>query len=123
MAALALNRIIPTAIKYQGSLVENVRGLKEIFAGADFKKASQIQLEMITEMSEHINNIKTKVDEMTAARKKANAQTDVKKQAIEYCEKVKSYFDTIRYHVDKLELLVDNEIWPLPKYRELLYTK
>lgn len=123
MADLALNHIIPTAIKYQGSLVQNVRGLKEIFAGAEFKKASQIQLDMISEISEHVNIIKTKVDEMTESRRKANALPDVKKQAIDYCEKVKSYFDVIRYHVDKLELLVDDESWPLPKYRELLFTK
>lgn len=123
MADLALNHIIPTAIKYQGFLVENVSGLKELFSGSDFKKTASIQLEMITAISEHINIIKTKVDEMTEARKKANAITDVKKQAIEYCEKVKSYFDEIRYNVDKLELLVDDESWPLPKYRELLFTK
>lgn len=123
MADLALNHIIPTAIKYQGSLVQNVRGLKDIFSGAEFKKASQIQLDMISEISEHVNIIKTKVDEMTEARRKANALSDVKKQAIDYCEKVKSYFDVIRYHVDKLELLVDDESWPLPKYRELLFTK
>ncbi|MGZ4117583.1 MAG: glutamine synthetase III family protein, partial [Bacteroidia bacterium] len=101
MADLALNHIIPTAIKYQSSLIENVKGLKEIMSPADFKKNGQIQLEMITEISEHINVIKTKVDEMTEARKKANAVTDVKKQAVDYCEKVKSYFDVIRYHVDK----------------------
>lgn len=123
MADLVLNHIIPTAIKYQGSLVENVRGLKEIFSGAEFKKVAQIQLEMISAISEHINVIKTKVDEMTEARKKANALTDVKKQAIDYCEKVKAYFEEIRYNVDKLELLVDDESWPLPKYRELLFTK
>ncbi len=123
MADLALNHIIPTSIKYQSSLVENVRGLKEIFGAAEFKKASTIQLEMITAISDHINTIKTKVDEMTEARKKANSITDVKKQAVEYCEKVKAYFDDIRYHVDKLELLVDDESWPLPKYRELLFTK
>jgi len=75
------------------------------------------------EISEHINIIKTKVDQMTEARKKANAIADVKKQAVEYCEKVKSYFDVIRYHVDKLEIVVDDESWPLPKYRELLFTK
>ncbi|MCW3086518.1 MAG: Glutamate--ammonia ligase [Bacteroidetes bacterium] len=123
MADLALNHIIPTSIKYQSSLVENVRGLKEIFGAAEFKKASTIQLEMITAISDHINTIKTKVDEMTEARKKANGITDVKKQAVEYCDKVKAYFDDIRYHVDKLELLVDDESWPLPKYRELLFTK
>ncbi|MDF2435652.1 MAG: glutamine synthetase type [Bacteroidota bacterium] len=123
MADLALNHIIPTAIKYQGSLVENVRGLKEIFAGAEYKKVAQIQLDMISAISEHINIIKTKVDAMTEARKKANKLTDVKKQAIAYCDDVKSYFDDIRYNVDKLELIVDDESWPLPKYRELLFTK
>lgn len=123
MADLSLNHIIPTAIKYQSSLIENVRGLKEIMNASDFKKNAQIQMEMIAEISEHITTIKTKVDEMTEARKKANAITDVKKQAIDYCEKVKSYFDIIRYHVDKLEILVDDESWPLPKYRELLFTK
>jgi glutamine synthetase len=123
MADLALNHIIPTAIKYQSSLVENVCGLKEILSGSDFKKAAHIQLDMITAISEHINIIKTKVDEMTEARKKANAISDVKKQAIEYCDKVKAYFDDIRYNVDKLEILIDDESWPLPKYRELLFTK
>lgn len=120
---LALNHIIPTAIKYQSTLIANVRGLKEITSGPEFKKTAQIQLDMISEISEHINTIKTKVDEMTEARKKANALSDVKKQAVEYCEKVKAYFEIIRYHVDKLELLVDDESWPLPKYRELLFTK
>ncbi len=123
MADLAMSHIIPTAIKYQSSLIENVRGLKEIMSEADFKKSGQIQLAMISEISDHINIIKTKVYEMTEARKKANAISDVKKQAIDYCDKVKSYFDIIRYHVDKLELLIDDENWPLPKYRELLFTK
>jgi glutamine synthetase len=120
---LVLNHIIPTAIKYQSSLIENVRGLKDLMGAAEFKKASAIQMEMITEISERINVIKSKVDEMTEARKKANAITDVKNQAIAYCDKVKAYFETIRYNVDKLELLVDDESWPLPKYRELLFTK
>lgn len=123
MADLAQNHIIPTAIKYQSSLIENVRGLKEIMSPSDFKKNAQIQLEMINEISEHIFIIKTKVDEMTESRKKANAISNAKKQAVDYCEKVKSYFDVIRYHVDKLELLIDDESWPLPKYRELLFTK
>lgn len=123
MADLAMSHILPTAIKYQSSLIENVRGLKEIMSDSEFKKSGQIQLGMISEISEHINIIKTKVDEMTEARKKANAISDVKKQAVEYCDKVKSYFDVIRYHVDKLELIIDDDFWPLPKYRELLFTK
>ncbi len=123
MADLAMSQIIPTAIKYQSSLIENVKGLKDIMSDADFKKTGQIQLGMILEISEHVNTIKTKVDAMIEARKKANVITDGKKQAIEYCEKVKCYFDVIRYHVDKLELIIDDESWPLPKYRELLFTK
>ena len=123
MADLAMSHIIPTAIKYQSSLIENVKGLKDIMTQADFKKGGQIQLGMILEISEHINTIKTTVDQMIEARKKANVITDAKKQAVEYCEKVKCFFDVIRYHVDKLELLIDDESWPLPKYRELLFTK
>ncbi len=123
MADLALSQIIPTAIKYQSSLIENVKGMKEIMDAVDFKKVAQIQLEMISEISEHVRIIKTKVDEMVDARKKANAISDVKKQAVDYCEEVKTFFDEIRYHVDKLELLIDDESWPLPKYRELLFTK
>jgi glutamine synthetase len=120
---LALNHIIPTAIKYQTSLIENVEGLKDIFGASDFKKTAAIQIEMIKEISEHVSTIKNNVDAMIEERKKANALTDVKKQAVAYCEKVRPYFDVIRYHVDKLELLVEDESWPLPKYRELLFTK
>ena len=123
MADLALNHIIPTAIRYQSSLIENVKGLKDLMPAAEFKKASKVQMDMISEISEHISTIKTKVDEMTEARKKANGIKDVKKQAAEYCNKVKPYFEVIRYHVDKLELLVEDESWPLPKYRELLFTR
>lgn len=123
MGDLAMNHIIPTAIRYQSALVTNVRGLKEIMSDADFKKAAGIQMEMISQISDHVATIKTNVDEMTEARKTANAITDMKKQAVSYCEHVRPYFDVIRYHVDKLELLVDDEAWPLPKYRELLFTR
>jgi glutamine synthetase len=78
---------------------------------------------MITAISNHINTIKTEVDKMIEERKKANKLTHPRDQAIAYCDKVRAHFDTIRYHVDKLELLVDDESWPLPKYRELLFTK
>lgn len=145
---LAMNHIIPTAIRYQTFLIENVKGLKEIMGaavsakqmaiaggiadeassngksgGSTFSKAATVQLEMISEISEHISVIKTGVDEMIEERKKANAIADVRKQAEAYCDNVKPYFDKIRYHVDKLELLVDDEMWPLPKYREMLFTK
>ncbi len=120
---LATNNIIPTALQYQNRLIENARGLKEIFNAAEYKKAAGTQLEMIMEISEHIAAIRKLVDEMTEARKKANALTDHKKMAEAYCNKVKPYFDVIRKHVDDLEMIVDDEAWPLPKYRELLFTK
>ncbi|MEW6469371.1 MAG: glutamine synthetase III [Bacteroidota bacterium] len=119
---LALNHIIPTAIKYQSMLVENVEGLKDILNG-EFKKASKVQTEMILEISEHISAIKENVDAMTEERKKANAIEDAEKKAKAYCDKVRPYFDIIREHVDKLELIVDDESWPLPKYREMLFVK
>ncbi len=123
MADLALNHIIPTAIKYQKILVDNVSGLKNILENKEYHKAASVQLEIILEISEHMGAIKTKVDEMIEARKKANAIDGHKKQAEEYCNKVKAFFEDIRYHADKLELVIDDENWPLPKYRELLFTK
>ena len=71
-------------------------------------------------MSAHIKVIKENADEMVEARKKANAIVDIRQRAINYCDKVKTYFDIIRYEVDKLELIVDDELWPLPKYREMV---
>ena len=119
---IARNHVIPTAIRYQNTLIENVRGLKEIF-GKDFEKIAKEQIVLIKEISSHIEGINTKVEEMTEARRKANALTDGAKMADAYCEKVKPYFEIIREHCDKLELLVDDEIWTLTKYRELLFTK
>ena len=119
---IARNHVIPTAIRYQNTLIENVRGLKEIF-GAAFEKIGKEQIVLIKEISEHIEGINTKVEKMTEARKKANALTDAQKMAEMYCDKVKPHFDEIREHCDKLELLVDDEIWTLTKYRELLFTR
>ncbi|HEV7231150.1 MAG TPA: glutamine synthetase III [Bacteroidia bacterium] len=123
MADLAMNQIIPTAIKYQKILVDNVSGLKNILEGKEFAKVAGTQLEIIFEISEHLGTIKKHVDEMVEERKKANVIEDHKKQAVAYCEKVKAHFEAIRYHVDKLELIIDDENWPLPKYSELLFTK
>ena len=120
---LAQNHIIPIALKYQNTLIENAKGLKEMFAAAEFKKYSAVQLRLIAEISDHISVIQDSVDKMIEARKKANKIEDAKKRAYAYADNVKPFFDTIRYNVDKLELLVDDEMWPLPKYRELLYTK
>ena len=120
MGELVNNVIIPAAINYQSALVENVKGLREIGLKADTYAA---QLDIINKLAEHINFIKTNVDLMVDARKKANGIEDNRDKAIAYDETVKSFFQPIRYHVDKLEQLVDDRLWPLPKFRELLFIK
>ena len=117
---LAMNHIIPTAIIYQNKLITNVKGLKDI--GVD-KKVYQETLNMITEISEHIHGIKTGVDKMTEERKSANNLDNTRDAAIAYCDKVKPHFDEIRNHADKLELMIDDEDWPLAKYREMLFLR
>ncbi|MEZ4853675.1 glutamine synthetase III [Flavobacterium sp.] len=119
---IARNHVIPTAIKYQNTLIDNVKGLKEIF-GKDFEKLAKEQMSLIKEISEHIEGINSKVEAMIEERKKANNSTNVEKMAEAYCNKVKPYFEEIRYHTDKLELLVDDEMWTLVKYRELLFVR
>ncbi|WP_034889999.1 glutamine synthetase III [Gillisia sp. Hel_I_29] len=119
---IARNHVIPTAIRYQNVLIENVRGLKEIFE-QDFKKHSKEQIGIIEAISGHIEHINADVNKMTDARKKANVIEDAEERALAYCDNVKPFFEEIRYHCDKLELLVDDETWPLTKYRELLFTR
>jgi glutamine synthetase len=119
---ISLNHVIPTAIRYQNTLIENVKGLKEIF-GSEFEKIAKEQIRLIKEISKHIEGINSKVEEMTNTRKKANGLSDAQEMAYAYCNKVKPYFEVIREHCDKLELLVDDEIWTITKYRELLFTK
>lgn len=119
---IARNHVIPTAVKYQNILIDNVKGLKEIY-GKDFKKFASEQLLLILEISMRIEAINSGVTKMTNERKKANSISDTTKKAKVYCSKVKPLFDDIRYHCDKLELLIDDELWPLAKYRELLFTK
>ncbi|GFZ87101.1 glutamine synthetase [Aquaticitalea lipolytica] len=119
---IARNHIVPTAVKYQNVLIENVKGLKEIY-GTGFKKHAKEQMVLIEEISEHIESINSNVTKLINARKTANTISDIEKKALDYCHKVKPIFDDIRYHCDKLELLVDDELWPLTKYRELLFTK
>jgi glutamine synthetase len=121
MGDLAANHIVPTALKYQSALINNVRGLKEIFSAVEYKKAAQAQLDLISEISERVNTILKLANDMVEARKAANKLTDARKQADAYCYKVQPFFELIRYQVDKLELLVDDEIWCLPKYREMLF--
>jgi glutamine synthetase len=119
---ISTNHVIPTAIRYQNTLIENVKGLKDIF-GSDFETIAKEQIILIKDISRHIEGINSKVLEMTNERKKANVLTDGQAMAEAYCNNVKPYFEIIREHCDKLELLVDNELWTLTKYRELLFTK
>ncbi|MES2515737.1 MAG: glutamine synthetase III [Bacteroidota bacterium] len=123
IADMVSNQIIPAALNYQKTLVESVRGMKDIMTPAEFKVVAKSQLELIKEISEKVTIIKTEADLMTEERKKANNLDNAKKQAHAYCEKVKPYFESMRYNVDKLEGIVDDATWPLPKYREMLYLR
>lgn len=118
---IAGNHVLPTAIAYQNRLLENVRGLKEVLDPKVFKKASAEQLKMIEEISQYISDIIANKGAMIEARKKCNKIEDVRERSIMYREEVYPYFDKIRYACDKLELLIDDEIWPLPKYREMIF--
>ena len=103
-------------------LIENVSGLKDIF-GKEYETHATEQIRLIKRISEHIDAIHSKVEKMINARKKTNKIDDIEAKAEAYCFKVKPFFDDIRYHCDKLELMVDDELWPLTKYRELLFTR
>lgn len=121
MGELATTYILPSAVKYQNVLVQNIKGLKE----AGLKPGAYAnQLQVLEKISEHINTMSDHVEKMIEARKKANKIEDTRKRAIAYCDDIKEkYFDTIRYHVDKLELVVDDSFWTLPKYREILFLR
>ena len=119
---IAMNHVIPTAVNYQNTLIRNVKGLKEVF-GEEFETVAKEQMDLIKKISEHISGITKKTNAMVEERKKANITVDAEKKAIMYCEKVKPYFEEIRYHCDKLELMIDDELWPLVKYREMLFTR
>lgn len=119
---VAMNHVIPTAVNYQNTLIKNVMGLKEVF-GKEFESIAKEQMDLIKRISEHISGITVNTNAMVEERKKANVTKDEEKKAFLYCDKVKPYFDKIRYHCDKLELMIDDELWPLVKYREMLFTR
>ncbi len=121
MGELCTSHILPSAIKYQNILIENIKGLKDLgMMGNAF--ANQVQI--LEKISKHIAEISDGVEKMIEARKACNAMTNTRARAIAYCNTVKeAYFDKIRYHVDKLELLVDDQYWLLPKYREMLFIR
>ena len=116
---IARNHVVPTAVRYQNILIENVRGLKEVFA-EHYEEVALEQIDLIRHISEHIKEIHSKVSQMVEARKKVNLLSSFEEKARGYCYEVKPFFDQIRYHCDKLELMVDDELWTLTKYRELL---
>ncbi|MBL7755523.1 MAG: glutamine synthetase III [Chitinophagaceae bacterium] len=117
---LASNSILPAAISYQNRLVENIRGLKEIGLSEESWRS---QKEIVEVMSKHINAISDQVEAMINERKVANNIASMHERAFAYCDKVKPFFETIRYHADKLELIVDDKLWVLPKYREMLFLR
>ncbi len=120
LGSLVTNHILPAAVVYQNTLIENVKNLKAIGLEEETYRA---QLNLVRVLSRHIQEINDNVEAMIAARKVANKEEDMVKRAEMYCGNVKTFFDKVRYHTDKLELLVDDKLWPLPKYRELLFLK
>ncbi len=120
---LAINHIIPVATRYQSLLVDNVVKLKSLFPGVKGAKVVAHDLDTIEKISSHMDIIKTEVSSMVEARKAANRIGNEREKAIAYHDTVVPAMETIRYHIDKLELMVDNEMWPLPKYRELLFIR
>lgn len=120
MVELATTHIIPAAVRYQSTLINNLRGLKEI----GLEKSGACTRTMLEQLSQHIEEATKAVSAMVEARKKCNNLTDTREKAIAYCNEVKeAHFDNLRYHADKLEQLVDDREWSLPKYRELLFVR
>jgi len=120
---IAGNHIVPTAIRYQNLLIENVQRLRDILDAETYGDIAKEQLDMIKEISKRISKILADKEAMIQARRDANKISDARDRAIAYCDTVKPYFETIRYEVDKLELLIDDEQWPLVKFREMMFTR
>lgn len=117
---LVINHIVPTALAYQNVLISNVKGMREVM-GADADRLTENEKQLISKVSEHVMAIRSKVQQMIDARKVSNKIESEIDKAFAYDRDVRPLMQEIRYHVDKLELIVDNEMWPLPKYRELLF--
>ena len=120
---LAINHIIPTAVIYQNRLLENLRGLRETFSPEEYELLGADRRELVKDIQIRILAIKQLVRKMTEARKISNHLPSQIEKAFSYADTVRPYLDEIRDHIDQLELEIDDEIWPLPKYRELLFTK
>jgi glutamine synthetase len=120
---LVMNHIIPLATKYQSFLLDNVSKIKSVFSGERAEKLSEMDTALIVEIGERISTIKNAVDDMVDTRRRLNKIEHEYEKAKAYHDEVVPYFDTIRYNVDKLELIIDDEMWTLPKYRELLFIR
>jgi len=120
MGDICLNHVIPAAVKYQNILIENVKGMKDIF-GEDYYELCSSEIETLKKISNYINSVSVDVDALVNARKKANVIEDIAVRAKIYSHEVKGMMDKVRESVDNLEMLIDDEMWPLPKYRELLF--
>jgi glutamine synthetase len=120
MGDICLNHVIPAAVRYQNVLIENVKGMKDIF-GDGYIDFCSSEIETLKKISTYINNISADVDALVEARKKANRIQDIAERAKVYSHEVKDMMDKVRMSADNLEMLVDDEMWPLPKYRELLF--
>lgn len=120
---LSINHIIPAAVKYQGVLLDNLYKINTLFTPEQAKRIGKADYDSVEKISEHINQVKQLVVDMTEKRKKANSIETMRERAIAYHDNVAPLMEKIRYHIDHLELMVDNEMWPLPKYRELLFIR
>ena len=117
---MCLNHVIPAAVKYQNVLIENIKGMKEIF-GDEYLGLCSSEIETLKKISKYINDVSSDVDSLVEARKKANRIEDIAQRAKVYSREVKDMMEKIRISTDNLEMLIDDELWPLPKYRELLF--
>lgn len=120
MGDLTTNHVIPTAISFQNSLIENVKGIKDLFPD-DYEELCKTQLNMIKKISGYVNKLHLYVHDLVEARKVANVIEDIPQKSEAYYSTVFPYMDKIRTVVDKLEMVIDDELWPLPKYREMLF--
>ena len=120
---LVMNHIVPIATDYQTKLLDNVYKMKGLFPAEEADHLSSENLAIIRKISEHTIYIKEHVDAMVEARKVANKITDEREKAIAYHDNISPMLEQIRYHIDKLELIVDDQMWTLPKYRELLFIR
>lgn len=123
LADIARNHIIPCALNYQNRLIENVKGLKEIFGDKEFKSLAKEQMSLITDISGYVGTMKVEVENLLSAIEKAKSAKDSQKIAEAFCNEVIPYFEKIRTASDALEMMVDDELWPMTKYRELLFTR